>query len=558
MMKRLAASILLALGLNTGHAVSAQLVTPVPAAHKPWDPAYGGADKSYDQHLLTLREQIAPLFAQKQFSDPVNGQTMAYNLYLPPHYDPRIRYPVVVFMADASTTGKGVMAPLKQGYGAIIWATAESQAKHPAIVLVPSFHGPEDAVSDDWQTTEEVPTILRLLDHVISSYSVDRQRIYATGQSLGGMIELYFNANHPDLFAASMYVGSQWDIHVLDPLTKQRFLYITSAGDRQANDGMHEVRAMLDSKGVPYGKIHFSAKLPQTGQNAATRNLLGQGHAINFIEFDRGTTPPVGTKLSPGNEHMYSFDYAFSLGAARDWLFQQRQLTGVAALYNQGLDAKDKAEAFSHFMAAAKQGDGLSTYQVARAYAHGEGVRRNDQQAILWYQRAVDQGVSRAMLDLGVMYLHGNGVDQDYAQAKALFTQAVRHGHIKAPRFLGQLYEEGLGVPIDYAKARQYYQMACAQGDVTAAARLGWLYERGLGVTKSDREALKWYRMAAPTVETAARNVHPRVLALVKLGQFYEQGRAVNADPQQALQWYRLAAQDNDPTALEALRRLDV
>lgn len=76
-------------------------------------------------------------------------------------------------------------------------------------------------------------------------------------------------------------------------------------------------------------------------------------------------------------------------------------------------------------------------------------------------------------------------------------------------------------------------------------------------MTQSDREALKWYRMAAPTAEAAARDVHPRVLALVKLGQFYEEGRAVTADPRQARLWYRLAAQDNDPTALAALRRLE-
>ncbi|MGL4204972.1 MAG: alpha/beta hydrolase-fold protein [Aeromonadaceae bacterium] len=543
------AGILLALSL-AAHA--AQTSEPSTSA---WDNAYGGADKSYDRQLLALREQVAPTFTQKQFVDPVTNRSMAYNLYLPPQYDPHQRYPLVMFMADASTTGKGVMAPLKQGYGGIIWATPESQAKHPCIVLVPSYDGPDNAVNDAWAISDEVPTTLHLLKHIIGRYNIDRQRVYTTGQSMGGMISFYLNANYPDLFAASLFVGSQWDIQVLSPLARQHFLYIVSAGDDKASNGMRQVGQMLDAKGVSYGQTHFSARLPQAQQDVATQALLAKGRAINFIQFDAGTVPPVGS-THPGGEHMYSFDHAYLLTPAREWLLQQVRQDGVVALYNQGLDAKDKRAAFAYFMQAAQQGDGLSAYQVGRAYAQGIGVTPSSSQAIDWYQKAIQQGVDSAMLDLGLIYFNGDGVKQDYAQAKTLFSLASQHNQMKAPRYLGILYEEGLGVKPDYALARQYYQAASDLGDITAAARLGWMYERGLGVAKSDAEALKWYRIAAPSAEEAASNIHPRVLALLKLGQFYEQGRVVQPDRQQALIWYRLAAQDQDPAALAALDRL--
>ena len=64
---------------------------------------------------------------------------MQYNLYTPKNLEPGRKYPLVMFIADASTAGKGVKAPLMQGYGGIIWATDEAQAKHPAFVLVPSY-----------------------------------------------------------------------------------------------------------------------------------------------------------------------------------------------------------------------------------------------------------------------------------------------------------------------------------------------------------------------------------------------------------------------------------
>ena len=108
-----------------------------------WDRSYGGADKSYDTELLRLRELIAPRFQTLKFDDKVTGKTMTYNLYIPIDYDQRISYPLVLFMADASITGKGALAPLKQGYGAIIWATDESQAEQlkPFPVSCPACYG---------------------------------------------------------------------------------------------------------------------------------------------------------------------------------------------------------------------------------------------------------------------------------------------------------------------------------------------------------------------------------------------------------------------------------
>jgi len=133
-----------------------------------WDNSYGGADKSYDTVLLELREEIAPRFKTLEFKDSITGRTMTYNLFIPKNYDKNKSYPLVQFIADASIVGKGAEAPLKQGYGAIIWATDESQSENPGFVLAPSFSGPDWAVNDNWETSDEVDVALRLLNTIIS------------------------------------------------------------------------------------------------------------------------------------------------------------------------------------------------------------------------------------------------------------------------------------------------------------------------------------------------------------------------------------------------------
>lgn len=84
-----------------------------------WDKQYGGVDKSYDTQLLSLREKIAPRFQVFEFTDPKTGTKITYNLYTPQNIDPNQKYPLVMFIADASTAGKGAKAPLMQGYGGI-------------------------------------------------------------------------------------------------------------------------------------------------------------------------------------------------------------------------------------------------------------------------------------------------------------------------------------------------------------------------------------------------------------------------------------------------------
>lgn len=307
------------------------------AAKKPFTPTgslissqgtsstYGGANKEYDTRLLTMREEIAPRFQTLTFADTETGGTMEYNLFVPANYDPSKKYPLVLFMADASTVGKGVVAPLKQGYGGIIWATDESQREHPSFVLVPSYKGPQSATNDAWEVSPEVATTYHLLQSVLSSYSIDKNRVYTTGQSMGGMISFYLNVQYPDLFAASMFVGSQWDPAVLAPLAKKHFLYIVSAADPKASKGMSELGAILQEQQVPYGEVEFSAKLPQAEQDALVGELLQQGKPINFIRFSPNTVVPESMSSWKGGEHMYSFDYAYLLKPVRDWLFQQKK-----------------------------------------------------------------------------------------------------------------------------------------------------------------------------------------------------------------------------------------
>ena len=297
-----------------------------PQTQVEWDKNYGGADKSYDLELLALREKIAPKFEKFSYKAEKSGIELIYHLYIPKDYKQGKSYPLVMFIPDASTVGRAENAGLMQGYGGIIWATDESQKENPCFVLVPYIKGPERGTNDDWEVSAEAEEIIPMLHSVIDKYNVDKSRIYTTGQSMGGMLSFHFNIKYPDLFSASVFVGSQWDNNLLSALKDKKFFYIVSAGDPKASKGMQLLKDKFTAENIPFAQTEFSAKLPEKEQNRYIDNLLKEGSSHNFVLFALGTTLPEGVQVNPkAGEHMYSFDYAYKIKAVRDWLFQQKK-----------------------------------------------------------------------------------------------------------------------------------------------------------------------------------------------------------------------------------------
>lgn len=275
-------------------------------------------DKSSDSTLQAMIMTVAPEFKQFEYKDVETGKAMKYSLFTPKNVDKTKKYPLVLFMADASTPGDDATRPVTQGYGALIWATSESQAKNPCYVLVPQFSGV--AVNDEYKHTDEVDMVIRLLNNVAENNSVDTNRLYTTGQSMGGMISMYFNVAYPDVFAASIFVDSHWDKGSFDSLVKHKFIYFIAGDEGKAYKCMEPIENAARKEGVQYTFAAWSAKLPEARQSELAATMLEKGAPVNIFEFEPKTVLPDDGK---GSEHMYSFDYAYRIPSVRDWLFKQ-------------------------------------------------------------------------------------------------------------------------------------------------------------------------------------------------------------------------------------------
>jgi predicted peptidase len=115
--------------------------------------------------------------------------TMDYLLYLPPNYEAKEKWPLMLFLHGGGERGCNLDLVKRHGPPKLIGKGKE----FPFIVISPQC--PEDR---DWEPFE----LTVLLDDAISKLKVDKDRIFLTGLSMGGFGTWQLAAYAPDRFAA--------------------------------------------------------------------------------------------------------------------------------------------------------------------------------------------------------------------------------------------------------------------------------------------------------------------------------------------------------------------
>ena len=212
---------------------------------------------------------------------------------------------------------------------------------------------------------------------------------------------------------------------------------------------------------------------------------------------------------------------------------------GYAYGIGEGVD-KDQREAVRWYRKAAEQGDAWAQYNLGVAYWNGEGVDKDQREAVRWDRMAAEQGHADAQYNLGWAYWDGEGVEKDQREAVRWFRKAAEQGDASAQNNLGWAYDNGEGVEKDQREAVRWFRKAAEQGDAWAQTNLGWAYDNGEGVDKDQREAVGWYRKAAEQGHAQAQT---------NLGYAYDYGEGVDKDQREAVRWWRKAAEQGHADA---------
>lgn len=200
-----------------------------------------------------------------------------YSYYLPDNYDPSRRYPMVVTLPgynclllsnDEGTRGINVYGD----YSPAAWA----EAGEGVIVLAPQLTG--------WDEKSALQTI-ELTEYFLKNYSVDPDRVYATGYSAGGETMSRVLNTRADLFAAYLHCSSQWDGDYDSVVENRMPVYIFMAlsdeyyGSQRAIDVYDALHARYVKEGLSEKEIVQLVVLDTPGNSYFNQQGIYNYHA---------------------------------------------------------------------------------------------------------------------------------------------------------------------------------------------------------------------------------------------------------------------------------------
>jgi predicted esterase len=204
----------------------------------------------------------------------LSGQAdVTYHLQLPPEYDPYRRYPAIVTMNAVATTPEKQVDWWAGGYSEQAKSRLGQAARRGYIVIAPAWTK-EHQRKYEYSAREHAAVLFSLRD-ACRRFSIDTDKVFLSGHSMGGDAAWDIGLAHPDLWAgvipfvpvADKYVSRYW------PNAKTVPLYF--------------VTGELDGDKLSRNAQDMNRYLKRTGYDVMITEYLGRGHEHYHDDIQR-------------------------------------------------------------------------------------------------------------------------------------------------------------------------------------------------------------------------------------------------------------------------------
>jgi len=144
--------------------------------------------------VMTVQLSYAQLSAKYKTDEQKWSKGLRYGLFKPANYDPKKSYPLVLYLHGANDT-------ISRD---ITWYHESIQRENPTFVLAPKCTNPDQGWGNTWTDSHSPAMVktLQVIDSLLARYSIDKNRLYVYGISMGGFGVFSVLSKEPGKFAA--------------------------------------------------------------------------------------------------------------------------------------------------------------------------------------------------------------------------------------------------------------------------------------------------------------------------------------------------------------------
>lgn len=211
-----------------------------------------------------------------------NGLELPYRLLLPDNFNPKNRYPLIIFLHGAGERGDDNEAQLVHGSSMFL----SKQTDFPSIVVFPQCRkdsywssvqidrnqSPEKRFNYDYSASPQTPDLTAVIELIVdlqNQFKIDKKRIYIMGLSMGGMGTFEAITRHPKLFAAAIPICGGGDTRLVANFAKKVPVWIFHGADDNVVH-VNYSRSMVNAIEAAGGKVKYT-EYPNVNHNSWDR-----------------------------------------------------------------------------------------------------------------------------------------------------------------------------------------------------------------------------------------------------------------------------------------------
>jgi len=213
------------------------------------------------------------------------------------------------------------------------------------------------------------------------------------------------------------------------------------------------------------GQIYYEGKgVGRNDQEAAAWFLKAAQQNHSEAQFVLATMYEKGAGIGRSEEEAFNWylqaatqghERASVILSSDKWtIYKQRYLVGDEVQHQtreeHGPEKENQRSAqeppgedlFTKYLAKAQAGDIDAQYNLGVMYYHGEGIRKDYDEALKWFHLSAEQGDAEAQFNLGFMYGRGEGSPKDHRASMEWFQKAAAQGHAGARDILEKMFRK--------------------------------------------------------------------------------------------------------------------
>jgi predicted peptidase len=237
-------------------------------------------------------------FRKKVYTQKKTTESLSYRLFVPLGYDANRRYPLLLWLHSAEGRGSDNFKQLTgvNSLGTHFWIADSVQLKVPMFVMVPQLPS-----GQNWSDPEfnQPSTWLALTNEALTKgvekeFSIDPDRIYVAGQSMGGLGAWSALQAYPGQFAAAIIISTYDTFTDLPALSKTPIWIFQGEADTMVP--VLIVREMVKQLKKAHANFRYT-EYPRAGHDVWTKAFAEPDLLTWLTAQQRPAATPAASQL---------------------------------------------------------------------------------------------------------------------------------------------------------------------------------------------------------------------------------------------------------------------